>query len=78
MVKRAFTRVIRLFLFLVLALMRADGNRGWFALWHSCGPAQLHDPSSWNWPLAAMAASERAQLRICWSKGLPFSASGEM
>lgn len=36
---------------------------------------QWQEPSSTNWPVAAMAARERAQLRICSSRGSLFKAS---
>jgi hypothetical protein len=37
---------------------------------------QLHVPTSWNSPLAAMSARERAQFRIFRSNGSFFTLSG--
>jgi hypothetical protein len=37
---------------------------------------QWHEPSSANWPFAAIAASARAQFRIFWSTGSLLSDSG--
>lgn len=79
-----FVRVLRLRTFGASLRMtnvgRAGGrlSRAWqgFSCVKRWKPVQWQEPSSWNWPLAAMASNECAQLMIFLSSGSFSSASG--
>jgi hypothetical protein len=61
---------------LSLAIVRNDSHPATEP--SSVSELQLQEPSSTNWPLAAIAESERPQVMRPWFKLSFWSASGEM